>query len=244
MNQVMDKIREVLRSNQNIVLVSGSEAMRETGLNGIRAEHIAYDIEEQYGYDSDEIVSSLFLTRQADKFYDFYKNIILNKIDVELTEVFKTAARMEQEGRLSAIVTRMVYGLYQRAGCKNVVELYGSAEENRCPECGRIYGSRYIKEAKGVPLCQDCWVILHPGFSLYGEMIDNGRLTKAYNAIEYANVLLVVGTSLNSQTWANMLRYYEGDKLILINTQEASGDERANYRVYGNLSEIFEYITA
>ena len=37
MNQVMDKIREVLRSNQNIVLVSGSEAMRETGLNGIRA---------------------------------------------------------------------------------------------------------------------------------------------------------------------------------------------------------------
>ena len=112
MNQVMDKIREVLRSNQNIVLVSGSEAMRETGLNGIRAEHIAYDIEEQYGYDSDEIVSSLFLTRQADKFYDFYKNIILNKIDVELTEVFKTAARMEQEGRLSAIVTRMVYGLY------------------------------------------------------------------------------------------------------------------------------------
>ena len=134
MNQVMDKIREVLRSNQNIVLVSGSEAMRETGLNGIRAEHIAYDIEEQYGYDSDEIVSSLFLTRQADKFYDFYKNIILNKIDVELTEVFKTAARMEQEGRLSAIVTRMVYGLYQRAGCKNVVELYGSAEENRRPE--------------------------------------------------------------------------------------------------------------
>ena len=124
------------------------------------------------------------------------------------------------------------------------MELYGSAEENRCPECGRIYGSRYIKEAKGVPLCQDCGVILRPGFSLYGEMIDNGRLTKAYNAIEYANVLLVVGTSLNSQTWANMLRYYEGDKLILINTQEASGDERANYRVYGNLSEIFEYITA
>ena len=74
-------------------------------------------------------------------------------------------------------------------------------------------------------------------------MIDNGRLTKASNAIEYANVLLVAGVSLNSLTWANMLRYYEGDKLVLINTEEKSGDERANYRAYGNLSEIFEYIT-
>lgn len=243
MDQVMDKIREILRNNQNIVLVGGSEVMRETGLNGIRAEHIAYEIEEQYGYDSDEIVSSLFLSRQAGKFYDYYKNIILNKMDVELTEVYKSAARMEEEGRLSAVVTRMIYGMYQKAGCKNVIELYGSAEENRCPECGKIYGARYIKEAKDIPLCEDCGVILRPGFSLYGEMIDNGRLTKAYNATEYANVLLVVGTSLNSQTWANMLRYYEGDKLILINTEEACGDERANYRIYGNLSEIFKYIT-
>ncbi len=243
MDQVMDKIREILRNNQNIVLVGGSEVMRETGLNGIRAEHIAYEIEEQYGYDSDEIVSSLFLSRQAGKFYDYYKNIILNKMDVELTEVYKSAARMEEEGRLSAVVTRMIYGMYQKAGCKNVIELYGSAEENRCPECGKIYGARYIKEAKDIPMCEDCGVILRPGFSLYGEMIDNGRLTKAYNATEYANVLLVVGTSLNSQTWANMLRYYEGDKLILINTEEARGDERANYRIYGNLSEIFKYIT-
>lgn len=57
MNQVLDKIREVIRTNQNIVLLSGSEVTKETGLNGIRAEHIAYDIEQKYGYSSDEIVS-------------------------------------------------------------------------------------------------------------------------------------------------------------------------------------------
>lgn len=243
MDQVLDKIKEILQTSENIVLVSGSEAMRETGLNGIRAEHIAYDIEEKYGYSSDEIVSSLFLSRQAGKFYDFYKQVILNKTDVELTEVFKAAAKLEEKGKLSAVVTRMVYGLYQKAGCRNVVELYGSAEENRCPACGRVYDSRYIKESSGIPKCEECEVMLRPGFSLYGEMIDNGRLTKACDAIEYANVLLVVGTSLNSQTWASMLRYYEGDKLILINTEEASGDDRANYRAYGNLSEIFRYIT-
>ena len=74
-------------------------------------------------------------------------------------------------------------------------------------------------------------------------MLDNGKLTKAVDAIEGANVLLVAGTSINSMTWANSLRYYNGDKLILINTEEKNGDEKANYRAYGNISEIFRFIT-
>ena len=40
-----------------------------------------------------------------------------------------------------------------------------------------------------------------------------------------------------------MLRYYSGDKLVLINTKENVGDERANFRAYGNISKIFGYIT-
>ena len=44
-------------------------------------------------------------------------------------------------------------------------------------------------------------------------MIDNGRLTKACNAVENADVLLVVGMALSSHTWASTLRYYEGDKI-------------------------------
>jgi len=243
MEQVLDKIKEILQTSSNIVMVSGSEVLLEAGMNGVLAEHMAYDIETQYGYSSDEIVTSMFLSRQTDLFYDFYKNIILNKRDVEPTRVLTTAAKLEKEGRLTAVVTRMIYGLYQKAGCKNVVELYGSAEENRCPVCERVYDAHYIKDSVGTPRCKDCGVVLRPGFSLFGEMIDNGRLTKACDAIEHANVLLVVGTSPGSHTWSNMLRYYEGDKMILINTKESMGDERANYRAYGKLSDIFQYFS-
>lgn len=243
MDQKLDKIREIIRSSKNIVLVSGSEVIHETGLNGIRAEHMTYEVEEKYGYSGDEIVSSLFFSRQVEKFYDYYKNIILNDENVKPTSVYEVAAKLEKEGKISTIVTRMIYGNYQKAGCENVIELYGSAEENRCPTCGKVFDSKYIKSAKGIPKCDVCEVILRPGFTLFGELIDNGRLTKASNAIENADVLLVAGISLNSITWANMLRYYEGDKMILINTEEKTGDERANYRAYGNISEIFSYIT-
>lgn len=244
MRQGMDKVREVLRASSNIVVIGGSEVMRETGLNGVHVEYLAYDVEEQYGYSGDEIASSAFFNRQPEIFYDYYRNVILNKEDIKTTPVYDWLAKMEQKGKVSAIVTRMVYSLYQKYGCQNVIEVYGSAEENRCPKCGKLFDSHYIKESEGVPMCDKCGVMLKPGFTLYGEVIDNATLTKACEAIEHADVLLVVGTKMKSRTWATMFNYYEGDKLVLINTKESRGDDRANYRVYGNLSEIFKELSS
>ena len=242
MEQNIKKIREVIKKSNNIVLVSGSEVAREAGLNGLRAEHMVYDIEQKYGYSGEEIVTSQIYSRQVNLFFDYYKDVILNREEPKDTTVFDVAAKLEKKKKLTGIVTRMVYDCYQQAGCKNVVELYGTVEENRCPVCGKIFDSHYIKKAKGTPKCDKCQVILRPGFSMFGELIDNARLTKAVDAIEGADVLLVVGLSLKSQAWQTMLRYYEGDKLILINTQENVGDERANYSAYGSIADIFSEI--
>ena len=73
MDKIADKIKELILGSNNVVLVSGSEVMRETGLNGIRAEHMVYEIEDQYGYSGEEIITSPFFSRQVDTFYDYYK---------------------------------------------------------------------------------------------------------------------------------------------------------------------------
>ena len=242
MGQELEKIRDIIRDNENIVLIGGSEMMREIGLNGTRAEHMTYEVEEKYGYSPEEILTSMFLSRQTKIFYEYMKDVMLNKVDVEPADSFKAAAALEKSGKMTTIVTRMIYSLFKKAGCENVVELYGSAESNYCPACGKKFPSKYIKESKGIPACDNCGIPIRPGFSLFGEMLDNGKLTKAVDAIENANVLLVAGTALNSMTWANSLRYYSGDKLILINTEQKDGDEKANYRAYGNISEIFRFI--
>ncbi len=243
MEKNLDGIREVIRGNDNIVLVSGSEVTRESGMNGVRAEHMVYDIEQKYGYSGEEIMTEQFFTRQVEVFYDYYKDVVLGAREPSLTTVYRAAAELEKRGKLTNVVTRMVYDSYSEAGANQVIMLYGTVEDNKCPSCGKIFNSKYIRESRHVPKCDDCQIILRPGFSLFGEMLDNARLTKACNAIEYANVLLVVGTHLNSLTWQSMLRYYSGDKLVLINTKENVGDERANFRAYGNISKIFGYIT-
>ena len=242
MNQNLETIKNIISGGGNIVVLSGAEVMRETGLNGVHAEHIAYEIEQEYGYSNDEIVSSLFYSRRADLFYKYYKDIILNKEDVEPSPVHKGIARLQRCGKLDAVITRMVYCLHQKAGCDKVIELHGSVEGNRCPSCGKIFDSKYIKHSVGIPKCDVCDVVLRPGFSLMGEMIDNGKISQASSAVEHARILLIIGAAINSSLCRYMVKYYQGDKMILLNTKETPGDEIANYRAYGNLSEKFSQI--
>ena len=70
-------------------------------------------------------------------------------------------------------------------------------------------------------------------------MLDNGKISKASNAVENANILLVLGASINSTLCRYMVKYYNGDKLLLLNDKEKVGDECANYRAYGNIREMF-----
>ena len=79
MEKIAERIKEIIDKSRNIVVLSGLNTMRETGLNGVRAEHLAYETEEKYGYSNDEIVSSAFYARRSDIFYDYIKNVTINK---------------------------------------------------------------------------------------------------------------------------------------------------------------------
>lgn len=242
MEQNLEVIRNILRDGGNIVVLGGIEVMLESGLNGVRAEHIAYDIEQKYGYSNDDIVSSLFFSRRVDIFYKYYKEVILSKDEIKPSSVHEGVAKLQRYGKLDAVITRMVYCLYQKAGCDKVIELHGSVESNRCPVCGKIFGSDYIRKAPGVPECDVCNVPLRPGFSLLGEMIDNGKITQASCAVDRAKILLILGAPINSPLCRYMVKYYNGDKMILLNREESPGDEVANYRAYGNVGEMFSKV--
>lgn len=240
--QTLDQIKQIVADSKHITVVSGLEISKAAGLNGVRSEDIAYDVEQKYGYSNDEIVSALFLSRRVDIFFDYYRNIILNKFPMTPTKVHEGIALLEKAGKLDAVVTRSTYNLHQDAGCRKVIALHGSVEENKCPNCGKIFDSAFIKKSTSVPVCDECQVTIRPGFVLMGEMVDNGKMSKACDAVENAEVVIVVGASANSTLCRHLLKYYTGKKLILLNVKETHGDEKIPYRVYGDLCEMFSYI--
>ena len=243
MDKMADKMKKILADSSNIVVLSGLNVMRETGLNGIRAEHIAYEIEEEYGYSNEEIISSAFVSRRSDIFFDYYKNIILNIDNPQPTLVHKSIAQLQEKGKIDGIITRTTYGLYRKAGCKNVLEMHGTVDENVCPVCGKTFDMNYIKKAPGIPVCDECQMPLRPGFTLLGERVDNGKVTDSCNLVEKAEVLLILGAAIRSPLCQYVIRYYQGNKMLLINTQEKMGDDIANCRIYGSLSELIPYVT-
>lgn len=238
----LEKVKELIQQSNKIAVLGGIQVELEAGMNGVRAEHMAYEIEEKYGYSPEEIITPSFLSKKVDVFYDYYRNVILDREKMVPQGVHKAIYRLEQQGKLVAVTTRSVYGLYEKAGVHNFISLHGLVNHNRCPRCGREYGAEYIMNSTGAPECADCRVIIKPGFSLIGEMVDNGRMTACANSIQKADMLLVVGAALNSPLCRFMIQYYSGDRLVVISNKEVPGDERANYQLYGNCSEIMEQL--
>lgn len=234
-------VQKIIEKSNNIVCLSGLGMNRECGFPDHRKDSEAYDVELKYGYSPEDLFSSLFYAVRTKQFFQYYKNEILH-LEGEPGEAFYSLAKLEKSGKLKTIITRSFYSLPQRAGCKNVIELLGSIYKNSCPQCGKEYSVDFVKDSLSVPLCPKCQATIRPGICLYGEMVDNQLTTQSAAAIADAEVLLVLGTNLKSRLCEEKLKYFNGDKLILINEEEHYSDNLADYVIHDKVNDVLPYI--
>jgi NAD-dependent deacetylase len=109
-------------------------------------------------------------------------------------EGHRALARLEEAGRLSAVVTQNVDGLHQAAGSREVVEFHGSHASLSCFACGRPASLDSLPAEPEVPRC-GCGGVLRPDVVLFGEMIPREALERAQAEVQSCDLLLVVGTS-------------------------------------------------
>ncbi len=230
-------VKKLIHGSRYLVVISGSGMQRERGHKSLRDPERAYDIEAKYRYSPEEMFSSVFYNTRIEPFYQFYKEEVLSQ-DMQPGPAYNAVAELEKQGIVKTIISREIYGMSQKAGCQNVLELHGNIEVNHCPRCGKVYTKEYLLKAKKVPLCEDCMVPIRPGIRFYGEMIDNGIMTKVANEISKADVLLVLGARLDPDFCDHNLAYYQGDKLILLTNREDTGDVNADYVIHGSLDKI------
>ncbi len=230
----------ILRDSSYTVVLSGAGLMAESGYPLLRDGSESYEIEEKYGYSFEEIFSSGFYSARKDLFFRFYKEVLLKAVETPPGDGFHALKKLQDHGLIQAIITRRIAGLEDRVGCRNVINMKGTVYDNVCPSCGRHYPVEYMKEAKGVPLCEDCLVAIRPQVCLFGEMIDNSVMTRAAEEVARADVLIVLGASLTSSLCSQMIQYYTGSNLILVSDQEHYSDERADIIVRGRCDEFLK----
>ena len=231
-------ILQILRESRYTVVLSGAELLKESGYPMLRDGDESYEIEEKYGYSFEEMFSSSFYSARKERFFRFYKEVLLKAAEIPPGQGFYDLKQLQDYGLIHSIITRRIAGLEDRVGCRNVINLKGTIYHNTCPNCGREYPMEYIRDAKGVPLCEQCLVAIRPDVCLFGEMIDNGLMTRAADEIEKADVVLVLGASLHSPLCSQMLQYYNGTNLILVTESEHYSDQQADVIVYGRSDDF------
>lgn len=234
----LETLKKMLEESHYTVALCGSGMMEEGGFVGIKIQERAYEIEKRYGASPEELFSSRYYNTRPEKFFQFYKREIVGE-PPEVTESFKTMAAMEREGKLQCIITANIYERGQKAGCKNVINLHGSIYQNKCQRCGREYSLEYMKNAPGVPICETCSSVVRPGVSLFGEMSDARLVTKTTEEVERAEVLLILGTTLQSEVFANYIRCFHGKNMVVIHKEPHFLDYKADLVIIDEPKNVF-----
>lgn len=235
----IDKLKEIIDNSNNIVFFGGAGVSTESGIPDFRSANGLYNESTKSTYSPEEILSHTFFVSHTKEFYEFYKSKMVYK-DVKPNDAHVALARLEEKGKLRAIVTQNIDGLHQLAGSKNVFELHGSVYINYCMKCHKFFELTHILNSEDIPICDECQGIIKPDVVLYQEALDEDVLEAAVNYISKAEVLIVGGTSLTVYPASGLISYYKGNKLILINKSHTPYDNRASLVLHDSIGEVLK----
>ena len=103
-------------------------------------------------------------------------------------------AELEKLGIVKMVITQNVDSLHQRAGSNDVVELHGNFRRMHCDNCMKPYLRADISLLTLPPLCS-CGGPIRPDIVMFGEGIPPEAYSRAFEAAQKCDMMLVVGTS-------------------------------------------------
>lgn len=230
-------LKDWIMESQNIVFFGGAGVSTESNIPDFRGVDGLYH--QEYEYPPETIISHSFYRSRPKEFYRFYKNKMLFP-DAKPNPAHLALAKLEEMGKLKAVITQNIDGLHQAAGSKTVLELHGSVRRNHCTRCMKFFSLEEMLSTMGedgIPRCT-CSGMIKPDVVLYEESLEESVLSKSVAYISQADLLIIGGTSLTVYPAAGLIDYYRGSKMVLINKTVTPMDEKANLVISGSIGEV------
>ncbi len=240
-NEYMKKnLKEIIGASRRIVFLGGAGVSTESGIPDFRSEDGIYKAKQAYGVPPEVLLSHDFFLRYPEIFFDYYRKHLLYP-DAKPNRAHLALSRLEQAGKLSAIVTQNIDNLHQAAGSRHVLELHGSVYRNTCMRCHKKYTLADILSGDGVPRCP-CGGIIKPDVVLYGEGLDQRVLNDAVCALQNADTLIVGGTSLAVYPAAGLIDCFSGENLVVINLSDTHRDRDATLCIHERIGDALCFV--
>ena len=237
MNTEIEKLTQILRDSNNIVFFGGAGCSCESGIPDFRSASSLWNEKLKINLTPEQLVSHTMFMKYPKEFFEFYRDKLIYP-DAKPNAAHIALAKLEEMGKLKAVVTQNIDGLHQAAGSKHVYELHGSVLRNYCVKCHAFYDEKFILESKGVPTCTKCGGNVKPDVVLYEEGLDDNVIRGAIAAISKADTLIIGGTSLVVYPAAGLINYFRGKNLVLINKSSTSADNKADLVIHEAIGKV------
>ncbi|HEX4689517.1 MAG TPA: NAD-dependent deacylase [Solirubrobacteraceae bacterium] len=183
-------------------------------------------------------------------FWAFYGQRFATLEGKQPNAAHRALAALEAGDRLDAVITQNIDGLHSAAGTRELIEVHGSIRSASCLADGRSYPlaetrRRLADAADGIPRC-DCGAPLKPDVVLFGEMLDEGAMTRAGELAEGADLMIVVGSSLEVYPVAGLpeLTLAAGGRLAIVTRSETPFDRVADVKLEGDVVDELDAVLA
>jgi len=189
---------------KHIVVLSGAGMSAESGLKTFRDANGLWE-----GHDVMEVASPEGFARNPELVLDFYNQRRRQLLQVQPNAAHVGLAELEKLHKVS-IVTQNVDDLHERAGSSNVIHLHGELLKVRS-----IYDEFDVKYWRDDLVIGD---VCEKGYQLRPHIVWFGEavplIPKAITICETADVLLIIGTSMQVYPAASLMHYVKPNTKI------------------------------
>ena len=182
---------------KKLVVLSGAGISAESGIKTFRDADGLWE-----GHDIMEVASPIGFAKNPELVLDFYNKRRAQLLEVQPNQAHKILAELEQNFEVH-IVTQNVDDLHERAGSTNVIHLHGELLKVKS-----VYNEQVVLDWKTDLFLGDVdkhGNQLRPHIVWFGEAVP--AMEKALEIVEQADILIVIGTSLQVYPAAGLINY-------------------------------------
>jgi NAD-dependent deacetylase len=228
----------LISERQPCVVLTGAGISTESGIPDFRSPTGIWATVDPF-----EVASIHAFRRDPGRVWRFYRERIDMLRDAEPNAAHYALAELERRGLVEAVVTQNIDTLHSRAGSRDVVEVHGSIRSALCLGCLWSEPADAVLaqlEADDVPSCPRCGEVLKPGVVLFGELLPAGAMERATALARGAQLLLVVGSSL--EVWPVAGLPLEARAFAIVNRGPTALDRDALLKVDAGAGETFSAV--
>ena len=201
-------------------------------------------------YDPSDFYFQNFVSNQTsrEKYWEMSTEMYGTIRDAKPNRAHMAVRKLEELGKLLAIVTQNIDHLHHKAGNspEKIVELHGTAVTVSCLSCKKPYDRDDIQERirSGIkaPTCDDCGGILKPDTVSFGQAMPEEEMNRAMTYARQSDLCIVLGSSLVVYPAASVpvQAVRNGAALMIINRDPTPHDAQADLVLHDSVSDALE----